>query len=95
METNLIALRRYDAETESYITYYIRDSKKKGCFHRVLKENFNDSTTTIKTTKDKLYEVRIMNGGWKNVGVGEFRLWLTTFNAARAKRGWEPIILAS
>jgi len=95
MDTNLIALRRYDAESESYVTYYINDRKKKGCFHRLLKENFNDTTTTIKVTKDEIYEVRIIGGGWKNVGLGEFRLWLAAFNATRIERGWEPIALSS
>ena len=91
----LLMLRRYDVESESYITYYLTDDKRAGCYHRKLKENFIGDTT-IKPTKGALYEIRVSgNLNWKSLGAGEFKLRLASFNNLRRERGWEPIALVS
>lgn len=94
IRAGLLALRRYDQETETYYTYYMH-GKKEGYFHRMLKENF-DQPTTIKTTKGELYEIRVKgNLNWINVGLGEFRLRLSAFNAVRLGRDLPPMSIVS
>ena len=97
MKTNLIALRRLDvsdSDNPTYYTYYIHGEKRRGCFHRCRKEHLVGDTS-IRQTKGTLYEVRVHEElDWKTVGRGEFGLWLSSFNAIRKERGWEPIVLS-